>query len=180
MDLQSQLDFERMVTLQDETSRLLYDVTTQLVDGNVNGVRKSLKLDHIEDDLFQRIYNHILQNPWAILLSVIVGIILLLVVIRIINACRRCRKISNLRHEDPKHDRLSKLNYWWSLSSHRTMDINLNKRVIKKMEERHEKLKSNASKLSAKLDTVIDLQKGATAPPPAYPKHMEHPLADLV
>ena len=180
-DQESQYQFRRITTLQQRSADLVNRMSQQIAAGDISGLRETLNLSHIQDDLFTRVQNHLMENPVSLALLCVFGAFIFSIFLYAIWTCRRWIRVREIRHLDPKDSKLSKINYLYALTSHRQMDINLNRREIQKVQDEQEELMSRVEQLNHRLEDmepIIDMQ--AIGAPPAYPDNLDHPLADLV
>ena len=169
-DIKSQEDFQKIVTLPTKSSDILFNMSTQLVENDVNGLRDTFHLDQLEDDMYGRIYAELMNNPVAVAVFVLFSVSLLGLFIYGIWTCRRWAEVRHQRHLGPRGKKLSKMNYWWAFASHRRMDINMNKRGIQDVKDVQTGLESKLKRLSARLDSMENIIKMEKSAPPSYPE----------
>ena len=172
-DQKSQEDFERVVRLQTKSADMMYGVVSRLADGDVSSLRKSLNLEHIQDDLLARVYKGILESPLTVKITIVFGVFLIVVIMFLFCTCRRCAAVRDARHTDERERRMSKLNYWWALASPSQVTVNLNKRLIEKIHDKNDDLMTKILELETRIDSILELKQESSAPPPAYPNLLD-------
>ena len=178
-DRKSQEDFSRIVSLQQNTDAIRWDFTTKLAENDIPGVRKALDLEHIEDDLFTRVYNNIMAHPVSIKVFLLFGTIGLTIIIYLFWSCNRCGQVRKERHEEKdKTARFSKINYWWAIFSHNKLDTNLNTAKIEKLKTANLQMKNDIRVLYARLEAMETVYEVARSVPPAYIETLGEELAN--
>ena len=181
-EMKSQNDFSMMYTLQTKASNLLFDVSSHLLQGEDDEVRKSLNLEDLENDMFENVYTHLLDNPLVMKVIAVCGTFFVSILVYSIWSCRRCAQVRELRHEAPKENRLSKVNYLWAAAAHRRMDININKRDIQSIEQKQDRISSKLKEVTVRIDSLDSFIEEDKLPqyPPAYPEHVKHSVVNVV
>ena len=178
-DRKSQEDFSRIVSLQQNTDAIRWDFTTKLAENDIPGVRKALDLEHIEDDLFTRVYNNIMAHPVSIKVFLLFGTIGLTIIIYLFWSCNRCGQVRKERHEEKdKTARFSKINYWWEIFSHNKLDTNLNTAKIEKLKTANLQMKNDIRVLYARLEALETADQVDRNVPPPYIDTLEEELAN--
>ena len=135
IDIQSKQDFDKIVTLQSKSSDIMFNMSAQLAEGDTKGLRNTLNMQNIEEDMLAAIYTHMMENPVSLAVFIVFSGVVLITIVYCIWSCRRCSMVRNLRHLEPRDNRFSKLNYLWAFAGHRRLDVNINKRELQKVKD---------------------------------------------
>jgi len=161
-------DFKQIIRMSSSADDILDDLAGMIETKDVPAIRRTLQLNHVEEDVLAKFEQEVMENPYVIKLLILFGGMCLSVLIWAGWTCQRWCKVRSLRHEEEdKSNRVSKRNYWWAFFSHSRMDVNLNKKKIKDIDASLQKIEGEVAALNLRLDsmdTIIDIEK--KEPPP--------------
>ena len=137
-DRKSRAEFSRVYSRATSSDDILFDVTEKVVLKDKRGVRQSLGIPFLEDDIFAVVYGQVFQHPFAIKIMLIIGGIIIGMFLYLGWSCVRIFNVRELRSKATWNGEVfPAINYYNAIFNHRKMDYNINEMNLAELRAEH-------------------------------------------